>query len=511
MLRDPRLRRAGPLARRGDAAPAATSTRSAIWSRTPENAQALAAQSGHDRRRLASRRRSTAPTSSCTATNAREPIVRREWLGPGAHVNAVGSSIPTTRELDTRDDRRRGAVRRPPRVDRERGRRLPLRRSRGRDRRPTTSAPSSARCCSAPRRAAASDDEMTRVQVARPRRRGPRRRRARATGARASRGSASRSSSDPARRDPARARDDRRRGRAHAARPALLPEAPAEIWLKLENLQPIGSFKIRGATNAIRQAPARGDRARRGDRERREHGAGRRLGGARGGRAVHRRRARARAADEARRDRAARRARGQGAVRATGGRRSRSRAFDGVEGLFVHPVADERVMAGNGTIGLELLEDLPDLDAVFVPFGGGGLVSGIASAVKALRPETRVVAVEPETRRAARGLARAPARRARSSTGRRSSTAPARRPCSPRCGRALRELVDDAVVGLARGGRRGGAPARRAGARDRRGRGRARARGGAAASRAAAIVCIVSGGNIDASRLAEILAGRVPD
>jgi threonine dehydratase len=54
-------------------------------------------------------------------------------------------------------------------------------------------------------------------------------------------------------------------------------------------------------------------------------------------------------------------------------------------------------MAGNGTIGLELLEDLPELDAVVVPFGGGGLVSGIGSAVKQLRPSTRVLAVEPET------------------------------------------------------------------------------------------------------------------
>ena len=60
--------------------------------------------------------------------------------------------------------------------------------------------------------------------------------------------------------------------------------------------------------------------------------------------------------------------------------------FEGVDGLFVHPVAGRAVMAGNGTIGLELVEDLPALDAVVVPFGGGGLSSGIASAVKQLRP-----------------------------------------------------------------------------------------------------------------------------
>jgi threonine dehydratase len=54
-------------------------------------------------------------------------------------------------------------------------------------------------------------------------------------------------------------------------------------------------------------------------------------------------------------------------------------------------------MAGNGTIGLELLEDLPDVDAVIVPYGGGGLIAGIASAVKAKRPDVRFYAVEPET------------------------------------------------------------------------------------------------------------------
>ena len=69
----------------------------------------------------------------------------------------------------------------------------------------------------------------------------------------------------------------------------------------------------------------------------------------------------------------------------------------GEEGLFVHPVADEAVMAGNGTIGLEILEDLPDVDTVVIPVGGGGLTVGIASAIKALKPDTRIVTAEPET------------------------------------------------------------------------------------------------------------------
>ncbi len=71
--------------------------------------------------------------------------------------------------------------------------------------------------------------------------------------------------------------------------------------------------------------------------------------------------------------------------------------YEGAGGLFVHPVDNPFVMAGNGTIGLELLEQCDDFDAVLVPYGGGGLLTGIASAVKAARPEVRFYAVEPET------------------------------------------------------------------------------------------------------------------
>src|SRR6202012_5360654 len=70
---------------------------------------------------------------------------------------------------------------------------------------------------------------------------------------------------------------------------------------------------------------------------------------------------------------------------------------DGVDGLFVHPVQDEGVMAGNGTIGLEILEDLPEPDAVVIPYGGGGLTVGIASAIRALRPHTKIYTAEPAT------------------------------------------------------------------------------------------------------------------
>ena len=71
--------------------------------------------------------------------------------------------------------------------------------------------------------------------------------------------------------------------------------------------------------------------------------------------------------------------------------------YPGIEGLFIHPVADRAVIAGNGTIGLEILEDLPDADSVLVPWGGGGLSSGIAAAVRALRPQARIFGCEVET------------------------------------------------------------------------------------------------------------------
>jgi threonine dehydratase len=73
------------------------------------------------------------------------------------------------------------------------------------------------------------------------------------------------------------------------------------------------------------------------------------------------------------------------------------RGREGVDGLFVAPAAEEAVMAGNGTIGLEIAEDAPEFDTVLIPWGGGGLSTGIASAIKALRPGVRVVTAEPET------------------------------------------------------------------------------------------------------------------
>ena len=79
------------------------------------------------------------------------------------------------------------------------------------------------------------------------------------------------------------------------------------------------------------------------------------------------------------------------------GRRFETRRYPGVEGTFIHAFDDLHVMAGNGTIRLEVLEDLPTVAAIVVPWGGGGLTCGIAAAVRARRPECRVFAAEVET------------------------------------------------------------------------------------------------------------------
>ena len=175
-----------------------------------------------------------------------------------------------------------------------------------------------------------------------------------------------------------------------------LPVDGADVWCKLEVLQPVGSFKIRGAANAMAQmAPAELARgvvtASAGNMAQGVAWNARRMGVP----------CTVIAPDHAP-DAKVR------AVERLGGRVLKvsfdewwqafvDRGRPGVDGVFVHAFDDERVMAGNGTIGLELLADLPDLDAVLVPWGGGGLACGIASTVKAVRPGCRVLAVEVET------------------------------------------------------------------------------------------------------------------
>jgi threonine dehydratase len=173
-------------------------------------------------------------------------------------------------------------------------------------------------------------------------------------------------------------------------------DGPAEIYLKLENLQPIGSFKLRGAYNAMRRAST--DElaggvvtASAGNMAQGVAWAARELGVP----------ATIIVPEHTPETKLA-------AIDRLGGRVVKvpferwwqtieEHRYEGVEGLFVHPVENDHVMAGNGTIGLEILEDLPGVDAVVIPWGGGGLTTGIASAVKQIRPETKIYAVEPET------------------------------------------------------------------------------------------------------------------
>jgi threonine dehydratase len=175
-----------------------------------------------------------------------------------------------------------------------------------------------------------------------------------------------------------------------------VPDAPAEIYLKLENLQPVGSFKIRGATNAMAHLSpeqlARGVlTASAGNMAQGVAWRARELGI----------RCTVVAPDAAPETKIA-------AIERLGGRVIKvpferwwqifqERAYPGVDATFVHAFDDPHVMAGNGTIGLEILEDLPDVEAIVIPWGGGGLSCGIASAVRALKPGCRLLTAEVAT------------------------------------------------------------------------------------------------------------------
>lgn len=172
-------------------------------------------------------------------------------------------------------------------------------------------------------------------------------------------------------------------------------DAPASIHLKLENLQPIGSFKIRAAAYATASIP----------RDELDLGVITASAGNMG-QAV---------AWEARRlgipctvvvpDSAPQRK--LDAMRQLDARiipvtfdewwaTLADRAYAGIDGKFIHPFDDDDVIAADGTIGLEIVEDLPDVEVILVPWGGGGLSTGIAAAVRAVKPECRVFAVEVE-------------------------------------------------------------------------------------------------------------------
>ena len=291
----------------------------------------------------------------------------------------------------------------------------------------------------------------------------------------------------------------------------LQVDAPAEIWLKLENLQPIGSFKLRGAANAILSAdPAdlangvvttsTGNMAQGVAWMARELGIPATI-------VVPHNASMSKLA----------------AVERLGGRIERrtwdewwaameAGEVDGVDGYFVHPVRDDPVIAGNGTIGLELVEDLGEFDAVLIPWGGGGLTTGIASAVKALRPETEIYVCEPETGApvtAAIANGRTPTKIEYTTSFIDGAGSGA---LLPEMWAHAEPLVTDAFsISLADAA---------AGVRLLLERGRIVGEGAAGLPIAAAVaghggegrvVCIVSGGNIDPHRIAEILEGRIPD
>jgi threonine dehydratase len=173
-------------------------------------------------------------------------------------------------------------------------------------------------------------------------------------------------------------------------------DGPGEIYLKLECLQPIGAFKIRGAYNAVRLLP---------EAERRRGVWTVSAGNAAQGVALAARKAGVPcrvlvidAAPAAKLD----------AVRRLGGEIVKAsyddcwkaladRAHPAMNGAFVHPFEDDEFIAGNASAGLEILEDLPDVEAIVASFGGGGLSCGIAAAMKERAPKVKVFAAEPET------------------------------------------------------------------------------------------------------------------
>ena len=288
-------------------------------------------------------------------------------------------------------------------------------------------------------------------------------------------------------------------------------DGPAEIWLKLENLQPIGSFKIRGATNAIRQLP----------RDRLERGVYTASAGNMAQGVAWSARLLGAPCDVVVPEHAPQTK--LAAIERLGARTTKlpfdqwwrvivEHVFEPMKDrAFIHPVSDTAVIAGNATIGLEILEDLPDVDTIVVPYGGGGLSCGIAAAVRAVRPDVSVYAAEVETAApfaaslaAGRPVANSPytasfvdgigSTSVLAEMWPLASTLLAGSLVSPltEVAAAVRLLAERARV-IAEGAGAAGVAAALAG----------RAGGGK-------VVCVVSGGNIDLTKLGVILQGGVP-
>ena len=286
-------------------------------------------------------------------------------------------------------------------------------------------------------------------------------------------------------------------------------DGDAELWLKLETLQPIGSFKLRGAINALALAPpaaiARGVwTTSAGNMAQGLAWQARRLGVA----------CTVVAPDHAPRIKLA-------AIERLGARvvtvpfagwwRALSEhAHPGMDGWFVHPVSDPAVIAGNGTIGLEVAEDLPDFDTVLVPYGGGGLSCGIAAALREVAPRAQVIACEVETAAPLAAALRAGAPAAIEYTPSFVDGIGGRGVLDEMWPLARTLLAGSIVVSLA---------AIAEAIRLLVARHRVVAEGAGAASLAAAlggtvpgrrIVCVISGGNLDPGVLATVLQGATP-
>jgi threonine dehydratase len=169
-----------------------------------------------------------------------------------------------------------------------------------------------------------------------------------------------------------------------------------DVYLKLENLQPTNAYKIRGATNAV---------ARLSDVER-ARGVWTSSAGNAGQGVAYAARAfgipcsivAIETAPQTKLDRM--RALGATIVPvsyAEAWKAAEAHAYEGMEGTFVHPFDNHDFIAGHGTMGLEIVEDLPEVRTVIAAIGGGGLITGVGSAVKALRPGASVIGAEPET------------------------------------------------------------------------------------------------------------------
>ena len=286
-------------------------------------------------------------------------------------------------------------------------------------------------------------------------------------------------------------------------------DTPAAIYLKLETLQPIGSFKLRGALNAMRLLPAERLRdgvytASAGNMAQGLAWAARELGVS----------CRVIAPDHTPRTKL-------DAIERLGATVSLVPFADwwqaitdfgvpGERGTFIHPGADPTVIAGNATAGLEIVEDLPDVEAILVPYGSGGLACGIACAVRAIRPGVRVYACEVET---------AAPFAASLATGRPVSVAYTPTFVDGIGGKTVLDqlwpLAREVLAGSIVVSVRQVADAVRLLAE----RTRVIAEGAGAAPVAAAlahdlglkrVACVVSGGNIDSRKLATILAGEIP-